>query len=157
VALNESVGSTHDAIARGTLKFDETGTHFGYVAKDGESWRAVVDGTPGPAHDAIGEIGPVFDGQGQHVAYAFSQGGTWKVMRDGVPGRKQDAIADIRFASDGTHLAYVGATGRTWYVVEDTTAGQGCLGVKPGSLILSPNGERYACIGSATKRTVRHA
>jgi hypothetical protein len=73
--VNGSEAATYEQVAQ-AVRDSATG-RLAYTALDGDSWRLVLDGTPGPGWNEIDL--PRFDGNGQLV-YAARRGDVWWAM-----------------------------------------------------------------------------
>jgi hypothetical protein len=98
--------------------FDDSGTHYGFVARRHEKWITVIDGKAvGAEMDKIGQtverrriIPRDSDWVGEHFAVAAEINGNWSWVVDGKPGPTFDTIGEISSTPDGKHYAYAGAT-----------------------------------------------
>ena len=87
------------------IQFSRGGRSAGYIARDGDRARLIVDGSVRGDHDAISEFR--FSPSGRDVVYLFLDGGAWWVQdRDTVRG-PFPAVRALSYANDGSGLTFV--------------------------------------------------
>lgn len=123
------------------IQFSPDGARSFYVARQGDSSFAVVDGVAGPAFEYVDRRSP-FSPDSRHVAYVARRAGKRVVVRDGVTAPANDRVYELQWSSDGNHLAYIAErAGRKFVVVDDSIVGEGG---DIWSLIVSDSGGHVA-------------
>jgi Tol biopolymer transport system component len=123
------------------IQFSPDGARYFYVARQGDSRFAVVDGVAGPAFEYVDRRSP-FSPDSRHVAYVARRAGERVVVRDGVTGPANDQVHELQWSSDGNHLVYIAERdGRKFVVVDDSIVGEGN---DIWSLIVSDSGGHVA-------------
>jgi len=123
------------------IQFSPDGARYFYVARQGDSRFAVVDGVAGPAFEYVDRRSP-FSPDSRHVAYVARRAGKRVVVRDGVTAPAHDQVYELQWSSDGNHIVYIAEqAGRKLVVVDDSIVGEGS---DIWSLIVSDSGGRVA-------------
>jgi Tol biopolymer transport system component len=123
------------------IQFSPDGARYFYVARQGDSRFAVVDGVAGPAFEYVDRRSP-FSPDSRHVAYVARRAGKRFVVRDGVTAPANDQVYELQWSSDGNHVVYIAArAGRKFAVVDDSIIGEGS---DIWSLIVSDSGGHVA-------------
>jgi Tol biopolymer transport system component len=92
--------------------------HFTYAARQGRTWRLVLDGLEQASYDAV--FGPEFSPDSQRLAYRAREGKNWFVVLDGArrPGDFQVLKSPV-FSADSKRVAYVGCAAVTCGAIID--------------------------------------
>jgi hypothetical protein len=138
----------YQAVAPESLRFDESGLRFAFVASRAGKPRMVLDGDEGPAFDEVGA--PVF--APGVLGYVGRLEGTSRVVLDGTPGPAYPAISDLVFSRDGKRSAYVVREAGRQAVVHPDGKSPFDVFVE-GTLAFGPDGRHWGCVaGNATTR-----
>ena len=125
----------------GTIHFSQDGRHA-YTAQRGGHWFVVLEGTPSPAYTSVEQL--VFTRD--LLVYQACLGKDAFVVVDGTHGPPLKRVGRLALSPDGAHLAYLGLPwGGSLSVFHD-----GAVYAVPyaldGSLVLSDDGRRWACL-----------
>ena len=115
VVVDGKPGAAFDAIIFGTLGFDSTGTHIGYVGRRGDSSFVVIDGRESRGWSAASR--PQFFADGSHSAYVGWLGGRAHAVLDGVPQAAHDSIGGFAYADTRAVWAYTARDSSAWNVI----------------------------------------
>ena len=145
------LGAMDETSALSSLAFSPDG-RLGYVALQGNSMFAVLDGVEGPRCD---QIPPqvMFSPDGRHVAYPARRGQQVACVVDGVAQESYDGVGRPAFSRDGSRLMYAVERRQSFALVVDGTP-EGEFSRSPVAYGFSPDGKRYAYL-TAVKRTLR--
>jgi len=105
------------------LAYSADSARFGYIARTGADWFAVIDGKPGKSHPFIFKNSLAFSADGKHALFASKAGNTRFVVLDDRPGKGYDLI----FAEDDRPVVvdseqsfhYLALKGDSVFVVEE--------------------------------------
>jgi hypothetical protein len=134
-------GETSEPRTLSSIVFGPDG-RLAYVALEGSSMFAVIDGVEGPRFD---EIHPqlLFSPDGAHVAYPARRGRHMTCVVDGGTQEPYDGVGRPVFSRDGRRLMYSAERGKRFALVVDGTP-EGDYAQSPNAYGFSPDGERYA-------------
>ena len=110
----------------GWTDFSPDGRRLAYSARQGATWRVIVDGAALGNYDLVIPFGGVeprafFSPDGRRIAYAAKRGGKWSAVIDGEEGPAYDFIDAFggRFSSDGRRTVYKAQRGKQEVLVAD--------------------------------------
>jgi hypothetical protein len=115
VIVDGKPGAAFDAIVIGTLGFDSTGRHLGYVGRRGDSSFVVIDGRESRGWSAASR--PLFFADGTHSAYVGWLNGRAHAVLDGVPQAPRDSIGGFAYAVARSVWAYTARDSNAWNVI----------------------------------------
>lgn len=114
VVVDDSAGARFDSLFTGTIGFDATGRHLGYVARSDGSAFAVVDGVAGRPWAGVARLS--FGEAGGHFVYhARSADGAYLVL-DHAPLARHDAVGPAAVGGDGA-VVYAAREAAQWFVI----------------------------------------
>ncbi len=97
----------------GWIDFSPDGRRLAYSARQGATWRVIVDGAALGNYELVIPFAGVehhafFSPDGRRIAYAAKRGGKWLAVIDGEEGPAYDFIDAFggRFSSDGRRTVY---------------------------------------------------
>ncbi|MBI3607936.1 MAG: PD40 domain-containing protein [Nitrospirae bacterium] len=97
----------------GWIDFSPDGRRLAYSARQGTTWRVIVDGAAVGNYELVIPFAGVehpafFSPDGRRIAYAAKRGGKWLAVIDGEEGPAYDFIDAFggRFSSDGRRTVY---------------------------------------------------
>jgi hypothetical protein len=115
VVVDGKPGAAFDAIIHGTLSFDSTGSHVGYVGRRGDSSFVVVDGRESRGWTAASR--PLFFGNGSRSAYAGWMHGRAHAVLDGIVQAPHDSIGGFAYSVARSVWAYAARDSTVWNVI----------------------------------------
>ncbi|MHB1000847.1 MAG: WD40 repeat domain-containing protein [Armatimonadota bacterium] len=137
VVVDGKPGALYDSIEReqfSGILFNQNGTRYAYVARQGDRYVVVADGAESESYDQIPCSDMVFSPDGSHFAYTGYENGHAYVVRDGVKGKAYRRIigsglygmfSGLQYSNDSEHLLYVAQdiSGKQIVVIDDRTEG----------------------------------
>lgn len=122
VVVDSTPGPTFDAIIAGTLGFDSSGVHVGYVARRGDFSFVIIDGVASDAWSVASR--PMFFDDGAHSAYVGWRDGRAHAVLDGVPSSGHDSIGGFAYSVARSAWAYAARDAGTWHVIAGSSRGE---------------------------------
>lgn len=115
VMIDDKPGPTFEAIVSGSLGFDSSGGHVGYVGRRGDSSFAVIDGVSSRGWSLASR--PIFFDDGSRSAYIGWLGKAAIPVFDGVPSSAHDSIGGVAYSAAQSAWAYATRDSGVWQVV----------------------------------------
>jgi hypothetical protein len=130
-----------------TIHFSPAGRHA-YAAQIDSLWFVVRDGERGPGYTSLGEI--VF--ARESLIYQARLGKEAFVVVDGIRGPALKWVGRFAISSDGTRFAYLGQRWGESISVFHDGAVHAVPAALDGTLVLSDDGRRWACLALSGAR-----
>jgi hypothetical protein len=131
VYVDGQFGPVYDGVY--DARFSSDGSRYAYRARQGKSWRMVVDGKP-ETEISLNSATPCFSSNGKRLAYVAGRGPEWWIMLDRKAGSKfkgpgersvlsseetevSGLVQQPQFSPDSRHLAYAAFQDDRWGVL----------------------------------------
>jgi hypothetical protein len=124
-----------------TIHFSPAGRHA-YAAQIDSLWFVILDGERGPAYTSVGEI--IF--ARELPVYQARLGKEAFVVVDGIRGPALKWVGHLAISPDGAHFAYLGQRWGGNISVFHDSAMHAVPRALDGTLVLSDDGRRWACL-----------